>query len=125
MNTTLTAFEERAERRWANGKTSWRTVDLGPVDFIPPGEGRTFVVHHTPIAVFRQRDGQLFAVENTCPHRGGPLADGIVGNGHVICPLHGWKFNLTTGRCQGENAALRTYAVRAVNQRITLELHES
>ncbi len=122
MNTDMTTFDERAERRWANGKTSWRSVDLGSVEVIPPGEGRTFVVQQTEIAVFRQRDGQLFAVDNHCPHRGGPLADGIVGGGTVICPLHARKFDLATGRCQGEEMPLRTYLVRVVNHRILLEL---
>jgi nitrite reductase (NADH) small subunit len=86
------------------------------------GEGRAFVVKETTIAVFRQRNGRLFATDNTCPHRGGPLADGIVGGGKVICPFHAWKFDLETGRCVGEDAIVRTYAVREVNGRIVLEL---
>jgi nitrite reductase (NADH) small subunit len=122
MSAEMTAFEERAERRWTNGKTTWRLVDLGPVNFIPLGEGRAYIVNDVTIAVFRQRDGRLFATDNACPHRGGPLADGIVGAGKVICPLHAWTFDLETGRCLGENAAIRTYPVQAANGRIVVEI---
>ncbi|MCS6926647.1 MAG: nitrite reductase small subunit NirD [Candidatus Binatia bacterium] len=107
---------------WDNGAPERHEVDLGPLDFIPPGEGRAYRVAGRTIAVFRQRDGCLFATDNCCPHRGGPLADGIVGGGVVICPLHAWKFDLHTGRCIGEDVALRTYPVRLVNGCIVVEL---
>jgi nitrite reductase (NADH) small subunit len=122
MNAEMTAFDERAERRWPNGKTAWSLVDLGPVNFVPLGEGRAYIVNALTIAVFRQRDGRLFAADNLCPHRGGPLADGLVGAGKVICPLHAWKFDLETGRCLGENVAIRTYPVQEVNGRIMVEI---
>jgi nitrite reductase (NADH) small subunit len=92
------------------------------VDFIPFGEGRAYVVASRTIAVFRQRAGRLFAVDNKCPHRGGPLADGIVGAGKVICPLHAWKFDLATGRCLGEEVTIRTYPVREVSGHIVVEI---
>jgi len=101
-----------------------RVVDLGPLDFIPLGQGRAYVVGDRTIAVFRQRDGRLFAADNQCPHRGGPLADGIVGAGKVICPLHAWKYDLETGCCLGEEATLQTYLVRAVNGHIMVAIEE-
>ena len=61
-------------------------IDLGPLDFIPLGEGRAYTFGRKTIAVFRQRDGRLFATDNMCPHKAGPLADGLVGSGKVICP---------------------------------------
>jgi nitrite reductase (NADH) small subunit len=122
MNEEMTSFDERVSRRWSNGKMTYGIVDLGPVYFIPLGEGRAYTVHGLTIAVFRQRDGHLFAVDNSCPHRGGPLADGVVGAGKVICPLHAWKFNLETGRCLGENATIQTYPVQVVNGRIVIEI---
>lgn len=123
MSEGLTSFEERIERRWSNGATAWRTVDLGTVDSVPLGEGRAYTINNLSIAVFRQRDGKLFATDNTCPHRSGPLADGIVGGGKVICPFHAWKFDLETGRCvSGDTAELQIYTVQAINGRIVVQL---
>lgn len=95
-------------------------VDIGPLDAIAPGQGRAFIVAGRTIAVFRQRDGRVFATDNQCPHRGGPLAEGIVGNGTVICPLHSWKIDLSSGRCLSEAASVRTYEVRVVNGRLLM-----
>lgn len=122
MMRRIASFAARIDNQWSNGTPSTQLVDLGPVGFIPLGEGRAFVVNETTIAVFRQRDGRLFATDNTCPHRGGPLADGIVGGGKVICPFHAWKVDLETGRCVGENATVSTYAIREVSGRIVLEM---
>lgn len=97
-------------------------VDLGSIDLVPLGEGRAYTLAGQTIAVFRQRDGKLFATDNTCPHREGPLADGIIGAGKLICPLHMWKFDLHTGKCLGEDAELRTYPVREVHGRIRISL---
>jgi nitrite reductase (NADH) small subunit len=70
---------------------------LGRADQIPRGEGRTFVVAGRRVAVFRARDGRVYATQADCPHRGGPLADGLVGAGTLICPLHERRFDLATG----------------------------
>ena len=59
------------------------TVNLGSISRIPEGQGRCYVVGAEEIAVFRQRDGRLFATQNRCPHRQGPLADGIVSRSSV------------------------------------------
>ena len=85
---------------------------LGPVEQIPLGEGREFEVDGTRIAVFRTRQGEVYATQAACPHREGPLADGIIGDGQIVCPLHAYKFDLATGKPVGNDcAALRTYAV--------------
>lgn len=96
--------------------------DLGHVDRIPLGEGRTFRVGDRDIAVFRTRTG-LFAVDGACSHRAGRLADGLVGDGKVICPLHGMKFALATGQPIGhECPALATYRT-TLTARMHVELH--
>ncbi len=89
-------------------------VNLGPVDQIPFGEGRTFVVDGRQIAVFRLRDGSLRALGAVCRHRGGPLADGLVDSHVVICPLHGFTYDLASG-CEvtGGGAAVTAYPVHA------------
>ncbi|MBI4505111.1 MAG: Rieske 2Fe-2S domain-containing protein [Chloroflexi bacterium] len=89
-----------------------RVYDLGPIGTISLGEGRTFRAGPAVIAVFRTRDGKLLAAQAACPHKGGPLADGIVGGGKVVCPLHGYSFDLATGEPVGNACpALKTYAV--------------
>jgi nitrite reductase (NADH) small subunit len=86
--------------------------DLGPAWSIPAGEGRVFRVGGTDVAVFRTRAGELFATQARCPHKGGPLADGIVGGGSVMCPLHAYRFDLASGGAVGHACgALTTYPV--------------
>ncbi len=100
------------------------TYNLGPIDRIPPGEGRTFDIGDHSVAVFRTRENILHAVQAFCPHRSGPLADGIIGDGKVICPLHSYKFNIVTGQPLGDDcAALEVYRVSLTgNGEIILQL---
>src|SRR4029450_4353343 len=63
---------------------------------IPPREGRAVVLGDREIALFNLGD-RFLAVDNRCPHKGGPLCDGIVAGAAVVCPLHAWKVNLETG----------------------------
>lgn len=87
--------------------------DAGPVAAIPLGEGRTVHVGGEEIAIFRLRTGEVYAVQASCPHRGGPLADGLVGGRRVVCPLHAFAFDLPTGEpVRNACPALRTYKVR-------------
>jgi nitrite reductase (NADH) small subunit len=86
---------------------------LGPVTQIPPGEGRAFEISGQRIAVFRNRQGALFATHAECPHKGGPLADGLIGDTTLICPLHDWFFDLATGRLKNGECEIATYPVRA------------
>ena len=87
-------------------------VTLGPLGAIPEGEGRNFTVAGQHLAVFRGRDGSVFATQAECPHRNGPLADGLLGGSTLICPLHALKFDLTTGKALNGDCELRTYPAR-------------
>ena len=87
-------------------------VTLGPIAAIPEGEGRTFALGQERIAVFRSRNGTVFATQANCPHRGGPLADGLLGGSTLICPLHALKFDLRTGIAQNGDCTLKTYPDR-------------
>ncbi|WNG90355.1 nitrite reductase (NAD(P)H) small subunit [Mycobacterium sp. ITM-2016-00317] len=99
------------------------TIDIGPVDEIPVGEGRTFAVDGAQIAVFRLRDGSLRAVDAVCPHRGGPLADGLTDDCVVVCPLHGHTFDMSTGtEVSGAAMSVRCYPVEAADGTIRLTL---
>jgi nitrite reductase (NADH) small subunit len=85
---------------------------VGPLNAIPLGEGRSFSAFGEKVAVFRTRSREVFAVQAECPHRGGPLADGLVGGTTVICPLHSWKFDLATGDAVFGDCGLKTFPVR-------------
>ena len=78
------------------------------VEDVPPGEGRAVVVAGRRVAVFRAEAG-WFALDASCPHQGGPLADGIVASRSVICPLHERRFDLATG----EERSSGSYCVAA------------
>lgn len=81
---------------------SW--VRVTPVDGIPVREGRAVRVDGRELAIFNLGDGFL-ATDNQCPHRGGPLCDGIVTGTSVVCPLHAWKVDLETGTVVRPTAA--------------------
>jgi len=88
---------------------------VGTLDEIPIGEGRAFAVDGTEVAVYRLRDGTLRALAAVCPHKGGPLADGLMDGRVVVCPLHGHTYDLITGTEVGGNDAVCTYAVTAAD----------
>ncbi len=88
-----------------------RRVLVADVAQVPPGEGRTFEVAGRRLAVFHTRAGEVFATQAACPHKGGPLADGLVGAGTVICPLHDRQFDLRTGAGPEPDCGLAVYPV--------------
>ena len=89
-----------------------QTINLGSIEKIALGQGRCYIVGDQEVAVFRQRDGKLFATQNRCPHKQGPLSEGVAGGGKVICPLHSHKFNLETGEGSEKGECVKTYVVR-------------
>ncbi len=91
-----------------NGKPA--RVRLCDLDELPVGLGRPFVVEGRTIAVFRARDGKVFATDNACPHKNGPLADGMLVGHQVVCPLHAFRFSAGGGECDQPNVcAVATY----------------
>jgi len=73
-------------------------IAVADVDQVPPEHGLRVKVGERELALFNI-GGQFYALDGQCPHRGGPLGEGITENGHVYCPLHGWEFDVTTGAC--------------------------
>ena len=71
-------------------------IRITQAENIPLREGRSVRIGEDEIAIFNLGDRYL-AIDNSCPHRGGPLCDGIVSGDTVVCPLHGWKISLETG----------------------------
>jgi nitrite reductase (NADH) small subunit len=76
-------------------------IDIGAVDDVPVRGSRVIKAGGTCIAIFRTADGQLFAIEDACPHQRGPLSQGIVHGNSVTCPLHNWIIDLSSGQAQG------------------------
>lgn len=95
---------------------------IGSVDQIPRGEGRTFAVEDSQIAVFRLRDGSLRALDAVCPHKGGPLADGLADETVVVCPLHGATYDMCSGIETGGGAPVRSYPVDDVDGQIQISM---
>ncbi|MGA9523991.1 MAG: Rieske 2Fe-2S domain-containing protein [Myxococcaceae bacterium] len=87
-------------------------VTACPLAELPPGEKRVVTIGDRELALVNV-DGEIFAVDNDCPHRGGPLGHGDL-QGHVLhCPLHAWPFDLRTGVCTlFPDARIRTWEVR-------------
>lgn len=95
---------------------------LGSVDQIALGHGKCFIVDGQEIAVFRKRSGSFVGVSNRCPHRNGPLCDGVIDEQNVICPYHGHKFNLETGQGGEPSEKLKTFSILEKDQEIFLDL---
>ena len=86
-------------------------TSLGPAAQVAEGQGRAFELAGKKIAVFRIA-GELYAIDGVCPHRKGPLAEGLIEGRGIICPWHGWEFDLSSGRLShDETICLTTYAV--------------
>ncbi len=100
-------------------------IPIGSLESISPGQGRCFLVNGEEIAVFRQRDGRVFAVQNRCPHRRGPLSEGLVGAGKVICPLHAHRFDLESGKSSEPKECLKTFRVSVVDGQIYIAIQDS
>lgn len=89
---------------------NWVKVSL--FEDIPKLGARVVRTKNMDIGVFRTENDQIFAVNNTCPHKGGPLSQGIVYGNKVACPLHSWKINLADGKAEdpdvGQTACFNT-----------------
>ncbi|HST93294.1 MAG TPA: nitrite reductase small subunit NirD [Microvirga sp.] len=76
-------------------------IDIGAVEDVPVLGSRVVQAPGGDIAVFKAADGTLFALRDRCPHKGGPLSQGIVHGHSVTCPLHNWVISLASGEAQG------------------------
>lgn len=104
----------RMERGW---------LDVGAVVDIPARGARVIRSAFGCVAVFRTTDDEVFALEDRCPHKGGPLSQGIVHGQSVTCPLHNWVIGLATGEAQGaDSGAVKTIPLKMVAGRILLDV---
>jgi nitrite reductase (NADH) small subunit len=77
---------------------SW--TKICPLNEIPQLGSRVVRTEKNDIGIFRTEDDRVFALNNTCPHKGGPLSQGIVYGDKVACPLHSWKISLVDGKAE-------------------------
>jgi len=87
-----------------NALAAIRWIDVGAVTDVPLRGARRVPTPHGDVAIFRTGDGRLFALVDRCPHKGGPLSQGIVHGHAVACPLHNWSIDLATGEATGADA---------------------
>lgn len=102
-----------------------RWIEIGCLDDIPrQGARRVVRPGGAPaIAVFRTADDLVFALIDRCPHRGGPLSEGIIQGHAVACPLHGWVVALESGQAEApDEGCTQSVAVRLADGRILLLL---
>ena len=102
-----------------------RWIRVTAPENIPVREGRAILIGDREIALFNLGD-RFFATDNRCPHKGGPLCDGIVTGNAVVCPLHAWKVNLASGEVERpanvKDHCVATYRTRVENGIVLVEL---
>ncbi len=98
-------------------------IDVGLFDEIPRQGARVVRREQGDIAVFRTASDELFALRDKCPHKGGPLSQGIVHGKRVACPLHDWKINLDSGDAVAPDVGCAaSYPVKREGDRVLLSL---
>lgn len=108
-----------------NASVTIRWVDVGSVTDVARQGARRVESDIGPIAVFRTMDDEFYAVFDRCPHKGGPLSEGIIHGRAVACPLHNWSISLESGEVMGADAGkgcTPTVPVRIDGERIFLGL---
>ncbi|SDH82160.1 assimilatory nitrite reductase (NAD(P)H) small subunit [Alteribacillus persepolensis] len=98
-----------------------KQVFLCRVDDLIEGVPKEVMVNGESIAVFKTNKGHINALQNSCPHKKGPLSQGIVSGDHVFCPLHDWKISVKTGMVQEpDEGCVKTYPVEVKNKEVYL-----
>lgn len=98
-------------------------VKVGAIGDIPPLGARVVKSAHGDIAVFRNADDEVFALLDKCPHKGGPLSQGIVFGRHVACPLHNWNIGLEDGKAVApDEGCARRFATKVVDGLVLLDI---
>lgn len=97
-------------------------VDVASVHDLPVGRVTTRMIGDRRIALGRSSSG-IFALDNTCPHRGGPLSEGDLIGEELICPWHLWAFDVRTGNCPGGTTmGVAAHEVRIEGERVLVKL---
>ena len=98
-------------------------IEIGALKDIPRLGSRVVRAATGNIAVFRTEADEVFALDDRCPHKGGPLSQGIVHGRQVTCPLHNWVIGLEDGEATGaDKGCVRRFPVRLENGRVFLNV---
>ncbi|WP_332635074.1 nitrite reductase small subunit NirD [Halalkalibacter flavus] len=100
-----------------------KKIEVAALSDLTVGIGQKVNVDGEEIALFKQKDGSVKAIQNSCPHKGGPLSEGIVSGEHVFCPLHDWKINVNDGQVQAPDVGcVKKYKVDVEEELIYIYL---
>ena len=98
-------------------------ISVADIASLPPGKGRTVEVRGRRYAVWNV-EGTFHAIDDTCPHRGAPLGAGVLENGKVYCPLHGWEFDVKTGACHSNpDRPVASYPAKVENGQVWIAIN--
>ena len=101
-----------------------RWVEIAKRADLPPGRGRTLQAGGRVLALFND-GGAFFAIDDTCPHQGASLGEGLLHEGIVICPWHAWTFSLRTGESPHiPDLSVACYPTRLAGDAVEVELPE-
>ena len=107
-----------------NRMTNW--IEIGALDEIPRLGARVVRTASGNIAVFRTEDDEVFALDDRCPHKGGPLSQGIVHNKRVTCPLHNFVIELANGEAVApDEGCAHSYPAKVENGTVWLSVREA
>ena len=96
-------------------------VRIASIHDLPERMGKTVRIGELELAIFKLENGVVRAIENSCPHKEGVLAEGIVSGDHVFCPMHDWKICITDGKVQAPDAGcVSTYKAVVENDDVYL-----
>jgi nitrite reductase (NADH) small subunit len=116
-----TAQKDGSVKASAAKDPNW--VDIGALTDVPVRGARLVKTDAGCLAVFRTAENKAYAINDRCPHKGGPLSQGIVHGNTVTCPLHNWVISLETGEAQGaDKGRVKTVPLQITNGRILLNV---
>ena len=103
-----------------------RWILIGSISDIPQRGARCVETPVGRIAIFRTAEDRVFALDDHCPHKGGPLSQGIVHGAAVTCPLHSWVISLETGKALGaDEGCVRTIPIKIESDKLFIALEPS
>ncbi len=97
-------------------------IDIGKLEDVPVRGARVVKTARGCVAIFRTAENEAFALDDRCPHKGGPLSQGIVHGRSVTCPLHNWVIDLASGEAQGaDKGSVKTIPLKTEAGRLLLD----